>query len=100
MADTNKVNGAAEQLLQATVGSYKALADRAVALQEQNIQLASDMMINGPIEALHQQAESNRVMVQALAEQSRRQTEASQDLLLGAVDAYMYLFFTPLSDRS
>jgi hypothetical protein len=57
------------------------------------------MTINEPIEALHRQAESNRVMVQALAEQSRRQTEASQDLLLGAVDAYVYLFFTPLSDR-
>ena len=99
MADTNKVNEAVEQLVQATVDSYKALADRALALQEQNVQLASDMMINGPIEALHRQAESNRVMVQALAEQSRRQTEASQDLLLGAVDAYMDLFFTSLSDR-
>lgn len=87
MADTNKVNGAVEQLVQATVDSYKALADRAVALQDQNVLLASGMMINGPIEALHRQAESNRVMVQALAEQSRRQTEASQDLLLGAVDA-------------
>jgi len=99
LADTNKVNEAVEQLVQATVDSYKALADRALALQEQNVQLASDMMINGPIEALHRQAESNRVMVQALAEQSRRQTEASQDLLLGAVDAYMGLFFTSLSDR-
>jgi hypothetical protein len=38
-------------------------------------------------------------MVQALAEQSRRQTEDSQDLLLGTVDVYMDLFFTPLSDR-
>jgi hypothetical protein len=99
LADTNNVDGAVEQLTQATVNSYKALADGAVALQEQNVQLASDMMINGPIEALHRQAESNRVMVQALAEQSRRQTEASQDLLLGAVDAYMDLFFTSLSDR-
>ena len=99
MADTNKVNGAFEELVQATVDSYKALADRALALQEQNVQLASDMMINGPTEALHRQAESNRVMVQALAEQFRRQTEASQDLLLGAVDAYMDLFFTSLSDR-
>jgi len=99
LADTNKVNGAFEELVQATVDSYKALADRALALQEQNVQLASDMMINDPIEALHRQAESNRVMVQALAEQSRRQTEASQDLLLGAVDAYMDLFFTSLSDR-
>ena len=99
MADTNKVNGKVEQLVQATVDSYKALADRAVALQEQNIQLASDMMINGPIDALHRQAGSNRAMVQALAQQSRRQTEASRDLLLGAVEAYMDLFFTPLSDR-
>jgi hypothetical protein len=59
LADTNKVNGAVEQLTQATVDSYKALADRAVALQDQNVRLASDMMINGPIEALHRQAESN-----------------------------------------
>jgi hypothetical protein len=96
---TNKIDGTVEQLTQATVDSYKALADYAVALQDQNVQLASDMMINAPIEALHRQAESNRVMVQTLAEQFRRQTEASQDLLLGEVDAFMDLFFTPLSDR-
>ena len=99
MKDTNKVHGAVEQLTQVTVDSYKALADRAVALQEQNVQLASDMMFDGPIESLHRQAESNRVMVQAVAEQSRRQTEAFQELLLGEVDAYMDLFFTPLSHR-
>lgn len=99
MEGTNKVDGTVEQLTQATVDSYKALADYAVALQEQNVQLASDMMINAPIEALHRQAESNRVMVQTLAEQFRGQAEASQDLLLGEVDAFMDLFFTPLSDR-
>jgi hypothetical protein len=99
LADINNVDGAAEQLTQATVDSYKALPDYAVAIQEQNVQLASDMMLDGPIEALHQQAESNRVMVQTLAEQSRRRMEASQNLLLGVVDAYMDLFFTPLSDR-
>jgi hypothetical protein len=98
LADTNKVNGAVEQLVHATVDSYKALADRAVALQDQNVQLVSDTMINGPIEVLHRQAEGNRVMVQALAEQSRRQTEASQDLLLAVLDAYMDLFFTPLPE--
>jgi len=74
------------------------LADRAVALQDQNVQLASDAMINGPIEALHWQAESKRVIVQTLAEQSRGQTETSQDLLSGG-DTYMDMFFTPLSDR-
>jgi hypothetical protein len=99
LSDTNKFNGAVEQLVQATVDSYKALANRAVALQDQNVQLASDMTINGPIEALHRQAESNRVMVQALTEQSRRQREASQDLLLGVVDTYMDLFSTPRSNR-
>lgn len=100
MEGTNKVDGTVEQLTQATVGSYKALADYAVALQDQNVQLASDMMINAPIEALHRQAESNRVMVQTLAEQFRRQTEASQDLLLGEVDAFMDLFFyTPFRRR-
>ena len=99
MADINNVDGAVEQLTQATVDSYKALADRAVALQEQKVQPASDMMFYGPIESLHRQAESNRVMVQTLAEQSCRQMDASQNLLLGVVDAYMDLFFTPLSDR-
>jgi hypothetical protein len=99
MVDINKVNGAAEQLTRATVDSYKALADRAIALQEQNVQFASGMMLDGPIEALHRQAESNRVMAQALAEQSRRQMEASRELLLGAVDAYMELFFVLLPDR-
>ena len=99
MKNTNKVHEAVEQLTQVTVDSYKALADRAVALQEQKVQPASDMMFYGPIESLHRQVESNRVMVQAVAEQSRRQTEAFQELLLGEVDAYMDLFFTPLSHR-
>ena len=99
MADINNVDEAGEQLTQATVDSYKALADYAVAIQEQNVQLASDVMLDGPIEALHRQAESNRAMVQTLAEQSCRQMDASQNLLLGVVDAYMDLFFTPLSDR-
>jgi hypothetical protein len=97
--DTNKINGAVEQLTKAIADSYNALADRAVALQDQNVQLALDMMINAPIEALDRQAQSNRVMVQTLAEQARRQAEASQDLLLGEVDAYMDLFFTPLPHR-
>lgn len=97
--DTNKVNGVVEQLTQAIADSYKALADRAVALQDQNVQLALDMMINLPIKALHRQAESNRLMVQTLAEHFRKQTETSQDLLLGEIDAYMDLFFIPLSDR-
>jgi hypothetical protein len=70
--DTNKVNGAVEQLTQAIADTYKVLADRAVALQDQNVHLALAMMLNAPIEALHRQAESNRVMVQTLAEQSRR----------------------------
>ena len=97
--DTNKVNGVVEQLTQAIADSYKALADCAVALQDQNVQLALDMMINLPIKALHRQAESNRLMVQTLAEHFRKQTETSQDLLLGEIDAYMDLFFIPLSDR-
>jgi hypothetical protein len=37
LADINNVDGAVEQLTQATVDSYKALADRAVALQGQNV---------------------------------------------------------------
>jgi hypothetical protein len=37
LADINNVDEAGEQLTQATVDSYKALADRAVALQKQNI---------------------------------------------------------------
>jgi len=99
LVDINNVDEAVEQLTQATVDSYKALTDYAVAIQEQNVQLASDVMLDGPIEALHRQAESNRAMVQTLAEQFRRQMDASQNLLSGGVDAYMDLFFTPLSDR-
>jgi len=54
--DTNKVNGAVEQLTQAIADTYKVLADRAVALQDQNVHLALAMMLNAPIEALHRQA--------------------------------------------
>ena len=94
--DSNKANRAGEQLTWATVDSYKALTNLAGALLEQNIRFTSGMMLDGPIEVLHRQAETNRAMGQALAEQYRRQIETSQDLLLGAVDACMDLLFVPL----
>ncbi len=98
MATESKANEVVGQLTQTTVDSYKVLMDGAVALQDRNVRFALEMF-NGSIAELHRQAESNRALAHTLADQSLRQIEASQELYLEAVDAYVNLLLAPFDSR-
>ena len=83
-----RVNEAAEQFTDALVNSYKVVAERGAAAQEQNAQL-TETFFNRVVENLRSQAEQNRQATQQLADQQQRQTEAAQTLTRESVEAYM-----------
>lgn len=87
MASEDRTNQA-ERSVHTTSGSYKALVDRTVPLEERNVRFALDI-VGGAIQELHGQAESNRILTRELAEQS-----ASRRLAENPVDTYTG-FFTP-----
>jgi hypothetical protein len=83
-----RVNEAAEQFTDALVESYKVVAERGAAAQEQGAQLTEDFF-SRVVENLHIQVEQNRQATQQLADQQQRQTDAAQTLTRESVDAYM-----------
>ena len=83
-----RVNEAAEQFTDALVNSYKVVAERGAAAQEQNAQL-TETFFNRVVENLRSQAEQNRQATQHLADQQQRQADAAQTLTQESVDAYM-----------
>src|SRR5919107_715169 len=85
-----RVNEAAEQFTDALVNSYKVVAERGAAAQEQNAQL-TETFFNRVVENLRSQAEENRQTTQRLADQQQRQADAAQTLTKESVDAYMEL---------
>jgi hypothetical protein len=96
MASRDKTNEASERLVRTTVDSYKTLTDYVVALQKRSVRFALGIF-NDPTEELRRQAESNRVVEQTLAEQSRKQMETSQKLFQETISAYVDLLFAPSS---
>src|SRR5215217_1075915 len=83
-----RINEAAEQFTDALVESYKVVAERGAAAQEQNAQL-TETFFNRVVENLRSQAEQNRQATQHLADQQQRQADAAQTLTQESVDAYM-----------
>ena len=83
-----RVNEAAEQFTDALVESYKVVAERGTAAQEQNAQL-TETFFNRVVENLRSQAEENRQATQQLADQQQRQTDAAQTRTRESVEAYM-----------
>src|SRR5215212_4718866 len=83
-----RVNEAAEQFTNALVESYKVVAERGAAAQEQNAQLTEDFF-NRVIDNLRTQAEENRQVTEQLTDQQQRQAEAAQTLTRESVEAYM-----------
>ena len=58
----DKINETVEQSIKVTVdSSHKTLTEHALALQEQNFRFALGMILERPVEALYQQAESTTV---------------------------------------
>ncbi len=91
-----KANRAAEQLAKTTGDSYRTVIDHVVALQERNVRFAQGL-VDGSIEELRSQVESNRAMTQELVDRAEKQRDAFQTLLEESVDAYMDLLYAPFA---
>jgi len=96
VANMDKANKAAERLAETTRDSFGTVVDHAVGLQERNVRFAQGL-VDGTIEELRQQAESNRAIVGELVERAERQRDAFQTLVEESVDAYMDLAYAPFS---
>ncbi len=96
VANMDKANKAAERLAETTRDSFGTVLDHAVGLQERNVRFAQGL-VDGTINELRQQAESNRAMTQELVERAERQRDAFQTLVEESVDAYMDLAYAPFS---
>ena len=96
VANMDKANKAAERLAETTRDSFGTVVDHAVGLQERNVRFAQGL-VDGTIEELRQQAESNRAIVGELVERAERQRDAFQTLVEESVDAYMDLAYAPFA---
>jgi hypothetical protein len=96
VATIEKASRAVEQLAKTTGDSYKTVIDHTVALQERNVRFAQGL-VDGTIEELRQQAESNRAMTQELVDRAERQRDAFRTLFEESMDAYMGLFNVPFT---
>ncbi len=83
-----QVSEAAEKFAAALRESYKTVAERTVSAQQLNAEM-TQTFFNSVIANLHSQAESNREAAGELAEQQRRQQEATRALAQESVNAYM-----------
>ena len=96
MVDGGKVTGSLEGFARTTRDSYERVLDHAAAMQERNVRFAQEM-VEGSINELREQAESNRAMALELAEIADKQRDAFQKIVKASFDAYMDLAFAPLS---
>ena len=83
-----RINEAAEQFTNALVESFRTVAARGEAAQEQSAQLTQEFF-NRVISNLRAQTEDTREMTQTLAEQQQRAQEAGRTLTQESVNAYM-----------
>ena len=83
-----RVNEAAEKFTDALVGSYQTVTEHTVTAQERNVEL-TQQFFNAVLNNLRAQADGNLETTQQLADQQRRQQEATQALTQESVNAYM-----------
>src|SRR5919205_2684481 len=91
-----KANKAAERLAETTRDSFGTVLDHAVGLQERNVRFTQGL-VDDTIKELRHQAETNRGVVEELAERVEKQREAFRTLFEESVDAYMDLAYAPLA---
>jgi hypothetical protein len=96
MGDGEKVTGAFEGFVRTTRDSYEKVLDHAAAMQERNVRFAQEV-VEGSINELREQAESNRARALELAEIADKQRDAFQKFVEESLDAYLDLAFAPLS---
>jgi cbb3-type cytochrome oxidase cytochrome c subunit len=96
MVDREKVTGFLGSFSRTTRDSYERVLDHTAAMQERNVRFAQEM-VEGSINELREQAESNRAMALDLAERADKQRDALQKVVEESLGAYMDLAFAPLS---
>src|SRR4051812_26516073 len=93
---TQRIEGATEQLTNSAQQSFQMLADRTVALQESNLKLTQNFFENW-IEQVNNRAQFTRDAAQNLQEQGQRQREAVETLSQEATNAYSEYLNSALS---
>ena len=96
MMDRERQEKDLQEVFETTQGAYRAAVENTFALQEQTLEFAQSLL-EAPPETLREQAENNRVTLEALAEQSRRQREAMENLMGEAAKVYQSLLSAPFS---
>ena len=100
MMDRERQEKDLQEVFETTQGAYRAAVENTFGLQEQTLEFAQSLL-EAPPETFREQAENNRVTLEALAEQSRRQREAMENLmenLMGeATKVYQSLLSAPFS---
>ena len=95
MMDRERQEKDLQEVFETTQGAYRAAVENTFALQEQTLEFAQSVL-EAPPEIVREQAE-NRVTLEALAEQSRRQREAMENLMGEAAKVYQSLLSAPFS---
>ena len=96
MMDRERQEKDLQEVFETTQGAYRAAVENTFVLQEQTLEFAQSLL-EAPPETLREQAENNRVTLEALAEQSRRQREAMENLMGEAAKVYQSLLSAPFS---
>jgi hypothetical protein len=94
--DIERIEQTTGRIVEGNRNSFEALADNAVALQEQNLRFAQNWFTGG-IALLRNQAETNRRTAGVVEENLRKQREGLQELARETTDAYVDLFRTSFS---
>jgi uncharacterized protein (DUF342 family) len=96
MMDRERQEKDLQEVFETTQGAYRAAVENTFALQEQTLEFARNLL-EAPPETLRDQAENNRVTLEALLEQSRRQREAMENLIGESAKVYESLLSAPFS---
>jgi uncharacterized protein (DUF342 family) len=96
MMDRERQEKDLQEVFETTQGAYRAAVENTFALQKQTLEFARNLL-EAPPETLRDQAENNRVTLEALLEQSRRQREAMEKLVGESAKVYESLLQSPFS---
>lgn len=96
MMDRTKKEKERQEVFESALRSYRTAVEDAFALQERTLEFTRSLL-EGPTEALRAQTTSNRATLDALAEQSRRQQQALENLVREYIKAYANLLQAPFS---
>jgi len=95
MASRGRTGAAMESLVETTQGSYEAVVDHTVALQERNVRFAQGMIETLGREC-RQHTDANLAMTQELFERAEKQCDALQKVVEESLGVWADLLYAPL----